>query len=235
MSALQFLVGVLLPPVTAAVLLVGVGIRVRTWYRAPIGKITLYPAAKGSSHLWTGVAKEVILFRSLWGGDPGLWAAAWVFHLSLALIFVGHLRVVTDFPRLWAAVGMGAQGVDTMSAWMGGGVGVVILGMGLYLLGRRFTSPAARDASKVEDYVALLLLLGVIVTGDAMRFLSHFDLEQTRAYFYGLLTLNLRSMPDNSLFWLHFLLGQILLMYIPVGKLLHLPGVFFSHPLLRWE
>ena len=235
MSVLQFLVGVLLPPVTAAVLLLGLAIRVRTWYRAPIGKITLYPAAKNSSQLWAGVTQELFLFRSLWAGDSTLWAGAWIFHVSLALIFVGHLRVVTDFPRLWAAMGMGAEGVNAMSAWVGGAVGVVILGMGLFLLGRRFTSPAARDASKVEDYVTLLLLLGVIVTGDALRFLSHFDLEQTRTYFRGLLTLNLQSMPESPLFWLHFLLGQVLIMYIPAGKLLHLPGVFFTHPLLRWE
>jgi len=235
MSVLQFLVGVLLPPVTAAVLLLGLAIRVRTWYRAPIGKITLYPAAKNSSQLWAGVMQELFLFRSLWAGDSTLWAGAWIFHVSLALIFVGHLRVVTDFPRLWAAMGMGAEGVNVMSAWVGGAVGVVILGMGLFLLGRRFTSPAARDASKVEDYVTLLLLLGVIVTGDALRFLSHFDLEQTRTYFRGLLTLNLQSMPESPLFWLHFLLGQVLIMYIPAGKLLHLPGVFFTHPLLRWE
>jgi len=235
MSVLQFLVGVLLPPVTVAVLLLGLAIRVRTWYRAPIGKITLYPAAKNSSQLWAGVTQELFLFRSLWAGDSTLWAGAWIFHVSLALIFVGHLRVVTDFPRLWAAMGMGAEGVNAMSAWVGGAVGVVILGMGLFLLGRRFTSPAARDASKVEDYVTLLLLLGVIVTGDALRFLSHFDLEQTRTYFRGLLTLNLQSMPESPLFWLHFLLGQVLIMYIPAGKLLHLPGVFFTHPLLRWE
>lgn len=235
MSATQFLVGVMLPPFTAVVLILGLTIRMRTWYRAPIGKITLYPAAKSSSQLWAGVAKEVFLFRSLWGGDPSLWATAWVFHVSLALIFVGHLRVVTDFPRLWAALGMGAEGVNAMSAWIGGAVGVLILGMGLFLLGRRFTSRAARDASKVEDYVALLLLLGVIVTGDALRFFSHFDLEQTRAYFRGLLTLNIQSVPDSPLFLVHFLLGQILFMYVPAGKLLHLPGVLFSHPLLRWE
>ncbi len=235
MSVLQFLVGVVLPPVSVAVLLVGLANRVRVWSRAPLGKITLYPAAKSSSQLWGGVAKEVFLFRSLWGGDPSLWATAWVFHISLALIFVGHLRVVTDFPRLWAALGLGAEGVDVMSAWIGGAVGVLVLGMGLFLLGRRFTSRAARDASKVEDYLALLLLLGVIVTGDALRFFSHFDLEQTRAYFRGLLTLDFGSMPDSPLFWVHFLLGQILLMYIPAGKLLHLPGVLFSHPLLRWE
>ncbi len=235
MNAIQFLVGVVLPPVTVAVLLLGLAIRVRAWYRAPVGKITLYPAAKSRSQLWAGVAKEIFLFRSLWGGDPGLWASAWIFHVSLALIFLGHLRVVTDFPRLWAALGMGREGVDAMSAWVGGAVGVVVLGMGLFLLGRRFTSPAARDASKLEDYVALLLLLGVIVTGDALRFLSHFDLEQTRAYFRGLLTLNVQSVPESPIFLAHFLLGQVLLMYLPAGKLLHLPGVFFSHPLLRWE
>ncbi|MEW6363772.1 MAG: respiratory nitrate reductase subunit gamma [Acidobacteriota bacterium] len=233
MSALQLLIGVILPPITVAVLVAGLIARLRKWSRAPVGKITLYPSAKTGSEVWSHTAKEVFLFRSLWSGDRPLWVGAWIFHASLALIFVGHFRVVTDFPRLWAAFGMGSQDVDVMSAAVGGAVGVVILAIGLYLLVRRFTSRSARDASKTEDYVALVLLLAVIITGDAMRFLTHFDLAEVRAYFQGLFTLNLQVLPQSNLFWVHFLLVQILFMYIPFGKLLHLPGVLFSHPLLR--
>ena len=233
MNAWQLVVGVVLPPVTALALLVGLGIRLARWWRAPVAKITLFPSARSGSQLWAGVAREVFLFRSLWKADEALWAGAWVFHLALALIAVGHLRVVTDFPLLWAALGLGEGDVDVLSASIGGAVGLVVLATGLYLLVRRLTSAPARDASKAEDYVALALLLAVVATGDAMRFFTHIDLTEARAYFQGLATLDLITMPAHPLFWLHFLLAQVLLLYLPFGKLLHLPGVFFCQPLLR--
>jgi nitrate reductase gamma subunit len=34
------------------------------------------------------------------------------------------------------------------------------------------------------------------------------------------------------MFLLHYLLVQILLIYLPFGKLLHIPGIFFSKPLM---
>jgi nitrate reductase gamma subunit len=231
----SFVVSRILPPLTVVALVGGLVYRMLHWYRASVGKITLFPSAAGPTALWTGVAKQVFLFKSLWEADRSLWTGAWVFHAALGLIFVGHVRVVTDFPRLWAAMGMGPTSVDAMSAGVGGAVGLVILAVGVYLLVRRFTIETARDASKMEDYVALALLLAAIISGDAMRFLTHFDLDETRAYFAALVTFQTAPIPQSSLFQLHFFLAQLLLIYLPVGKLLHVPGVFFAHPLLRQD
>jgi nitrate reductase gamma subunit len=235
MIGFSFFVSRLLPPLTLVLLLGGLAYRVVKWSRASVGKITLFPSATGPTDLWTGVAKQVFLFKSLWESDRPLWTGAWVFHAALALIFVGHVRVVTDFPRLWAALGMGPAGVDAMSAGVGGAVGLVILAMGGVLLVRRFSVSTARDASKLEDYIALALLLAVIISGDAMRFLTDFDLAETRAYFAGLVSFQPAPIPQNPLFQLHFFLAQLLLIYLPLGKLLHVPGVFFAHPLLRQD
>ncbi len=235
MSVMQLVVGWLLPPITLAVLLVGVVLRIRQWYRVPTGKITLYPSAKTQGQLWAGIAKQVLLFRSLWDGNRNLWAGSWVFHVSLVLIFIGHFRVPTDFPLLWATLGMGKADVDAMSALTGGILGIVILAAGLYLLARRFLSLYARQASRSEDYVVLALFLIVILTGDAMRFLMHFDLSETREYFASLLSLKVPRVPDNPFFLTHFLTAQLLIMYIPLGKLLHIPGLFLAHGILREE
>ncbi len=67
---------------------------------------------------------------------------ALVFHAMLALILIGHVRVAMDFPRLWAALGINA---DSMSAWVGGAAGIVIMLPVIFLLLRRMTLERVRQ------------------------------------------------------------------------------------------
>ena len=80
-----------------------------------------------------------------------------------------------------------------------------------------------------------LLVIAVLVTGDAMRFGTHFDLEITRQYFTQMATFSLTSaaLPANSMFTLHFLLAQVLIMFIPFSKVLHFGGIFFTQTLIQ--
>jgi nitrate reductase gamma subunit len=105
---------------------------------------------------------------------------AWVFHAMLVLILIGHVRVAMDFPRLWAALGINA---DSMSAWIGGAAGIVIMLTVIFLLLRRMTLERVREITQGGDWFALVLVLLIILSGNAMRFLEHFDLKLTRAYF----------------------------------------------------
>jgi nitrate reductase gamma subunit len=175
----------------------------------------------------------LICFNSLFKGDRALWTGAWIFHVVLALIAFGHIRVFTDFPVLWAAVGLSKEGVDTMSATIGGIAGIVVMLAVGYLLLRRFAVERTREISGFTDYFSLLLLLAVIITGNSMRFGAHFDLNQTREYFWGLLTFSAAPVPASGMFLLHLLLAQLLIISIPFSKILHMGGFFFTHALIR--
>jgi len=231
MSVANF-IGVFLPCLTLVVFLAGIVYRIRKWNKAPVGKMTLTPAPSTASEKWKQILKEVLIFRQLFEGNKSLWAGTWIFHAALALILVGHSRVVTDFPRLWNALGMTNANVDTMSNMIGGTAGVILLAMGVYLLFRRFVVQRVREISDIEDYVSLFLILAIVISGDILRFGTHFDLNQTREYFAGLFTLQPVVVPSNPYFLLHFFLGQILIMWIPFSKFLHIPGVFYSKSLL---
>lgn len=231
MSAANF-IGVFLPYVTIVVFVVGIVYRIRKWNKAPVGKMTLSPFPVSTSDKWKQIFKEVFIFRQLFDGNKSLWAGTWVFHAALALILVGHSRVVTDFPWLWNLLGMSNANVDTMSNTVGGAAGVIILVTGIYLLIRRFTVERVREITDTEDYFTLVLILAIIVTGDILRFGTHFDLNLTREYFAGLLTFNVVSVPSNPYFLLHYFLGQLLIMYVPFSKFLHIPGVFYNKSLL---
>ena len=231
MSAANF-VGVFFPYLTAVVFIAGMVYRIRKWNKAPVGKMTLSPWPITASEKWTKILTEVLVFKQLFDGNKSLWAGTWVFHAALALIIVGHSRVVTDFPRLWNMLGMSNANVDSMSNIVGGAAGVIVLAMGIYLLIRRLTVRHVSEISDTEDYVTLFLILAIIVTGDIVRFGTHFDLNQTREYFAGLVTFQAVSVPSNPYFLLHFFLGQVLIMYMPFSKFLHIPGIFYSKSVL---
>ena len=107
------------------------------------------------------------------------------------------------------------------------------MGTGLYLLSsRRFLLKRVRVISGFEDYAVIALILAIAVTGDLMRLQAHFDLGRVREYVAGLMVLNPGPVPGDPIFLGHLLLVQVLLVYIPFSKFLHIPGIFFSKSLL---
>lgn len=130
---------------------------------------------------------------------------------------------------------MGKDEVDTMSAVLGGGAGFIILVTGIYLLFRRLVIQRVKEISDWEDYFTLGLILAIILTGDCMRFITHFELAQSREYFAALFTFKTATLPADPFFRLHFFLGQILMIYIPFSKFLHIPGVFISKSIIYQE
>jgi len=223
-----------LPYITLLVFIVGMAYRFRSWMKTPQpAKITLFPAPPRGTKLTWGVIQKSLFFPGLFRGDRLLWGAAWIFHAALALIIVGHLRVFTAvFDRILSGYGVR---VDAMSSTWGGIAGIVILAMLLVLLLRRFVIRRVREISNLSDLAALLLLLAIVITGNLMRFGAHFDLQITREYFTGLCRLSLvpTAVPQDSMFQLHFLLVQLLLMYIPYSKILHFGGIFFTQTLIQ--
>jgi nitrate reductase gamma subunit len=190
--------------------------------------MTLFPTPAGGTT--SAVIKETLFFPSLFKGDRVLWFMSWIFHAMLALIAIGHIRVFTDFPALWSALHINA---DTMSAVAGGAAGVAIMIMAAALLFRRAIVARVREISGVGDYFAMLLILAIILSGNAMRFLGHFDLELSRTYFAQLLMFSSPAVPQNGWFLLHFLLAQVLLIYIPFSKIMHFGGVFFTQAAVK--
>jgi nitrate reductase gamma subunit len=68
-----------------------------------------------------------------------------------------------------------------------------------------------------------------------MRFSTHFDLAITREYFANLVTFSVTSagLPQSSMFVLHFFLAQLLFIFIPFSKILHLGGIFFTQTVIQ--
>ncbi len=228
MSAISIIVGVILPPVTFVVFMAAMLKRLWTWKALPQPGMTLFPTS--NSGTTAGVLKETLFFPSLFRSDRFLWAISWLFHVMLALIILGHVRVVVDFPWLWSALHIDA---DTVSTVVGGAAGLMILLMLILLLGRRVVTTRVREISSPGDYFAVFLILAIVLTGNAMRFVGHFDLAATRQYFASLMLLQWPTVPANGWFLAHLFLAQVLLIYIPFSKIMHFGGVFFTQAAIK--
>jgi nitrate reductase gamma subunit len=211
--------------------------RVYKWRKLPSPPMTLFPAPPTEAANTVNTIQEALLFKSLFGGDRVLWLFAWVFHVLLALILVGHLRVFANVDTLLMKFGMSAENIQAMSGGVGGAAGVVILATAVCLLLRRLTIPRVREITGLGDCFALLLIGAILITGNMMRFgAEHFDLATARSYFAGLASFSDvagAGVLNNNLFLVHMTLALLLVILMPFSKILHFGGIFFTHQLIR--
>jgi nitrate reductase gamma subunit len=243
MDLVKILVGVILPYVAVLVFLVGMIYRLSTWKKLASPPMTLFPAPPTEQANTINTLQEAFLFKSLFSGDRVLWILAWTFHAVLALIVLGHFRVFTSLiDSTLKGLGMSEDGIHLMSGGAGGAAGLIILAAVVLLLIRRLTLPRVREITGTADYLALLLITAIIITGNMMRFCypeqyKHF-LTHTREYFGNLMTFSLSGITqmhalDDNLFLVHMCLAFLLVIAIPFSKILHLGGIFFTHQLIR--
>lgn len=220
------LIAVLLTLATL-VMIVGVARKARQYSATPAPlKIPVTPAPKSTGGVVVRMAKEVFLFAALFRASKWTWIFGWIFHVSLALAFVRHLRYVIDpegmlgfmmpFLNLWIVQTAGKYAVFGM-----------IIGL-LGLLARRFLVARVRYISAPSDYLMLLLLLAIAITGFVMSFITHVDITQVKVFMLGILNFDLQQLPEGTALVAHLLLVALLGLILPFSKLLHIPGVFFA-------
>ncbi len=195
--------------------------------------MTLFPAP---GNVATGTLAEILFFPSLFRGDKALWFFSWTFHVSLALIFDSSCRVVTGLiDSMLISFGMNQAGVNAMSTYSGTAAGFVMMASGAVLLLRRLATQRVREITSFGDIFALALILGVVITGNLMRVMpaAHVDLAATRVWIGTLVTFSPEVQGLPTMFLIHALLGQLVFMYIPFSKILHLGGIFFTQPLIQ--
>jgi nitrate reductase gamma subunit len=196
-------------------------------------KIVLTPAPKTASGVAKRLAEEILCFSSLFKADGFLWMAAWLFHASLVLLFVGHLGglVIPKFAE--ATLGLNESQFEHLAQVSGSAVGIVAIATVLWLLIRRMTAERPRAISTFSDFFALILLLLILGTGNHMRFMGGLDILQARQFVGGWLAFHPVPPPSNPVFAAHVLLVSVLLVYIPFSKLVHIGGAALFSPTLN--
>jgi [DsrC]-trisulfide reductase subunit M len=201
------------------VLLLGLAYRIRGYVRVPAPlKIPTTPAPTTRAGVALRLAREVVLFESLFKANLWLWACGWLFHAGLALVLLRHLRYFTEPVWSWVALlqPLGVYAGFAMAAGLAG------------LWARRFFVASVRYISTPSDHLMLALLLAIAGSGLAMKFVAHTDIVGVKAFFLGLLYFDWQPLPADGLLYAHLALVALLMLVFPFSKLLHAPGVFFS-------
>lgn len=218
MSTLSLLFVVLFY-VATILLAVGLIRKIVQYARTPAPlKIPTTPAPMRTSGVAFRMAREVVLFESLFKSTKWTWIFGWMFHFGLLLVLIRHLRYfVADVP-VWlnAIQPFGKYAAFMMIAGLAG------------LLARRFLVDRVRYISTPSDYLHLILLIGIGVSGALMTFVVHTDIVQLKVFVLGLLRLSPQPVPEDPILLAHLAMVALLMIIFPISKLLHAPGVFFS-------
>ena len=249
---------VIVPYAALAVFLAGFVYRVIQWGRAPVpfripatcGQAKTLPGIKtnpvenpaGFRGVVVRMAGEVFLFRSLFrntnteivGGRPVYGSAKWLwffgllFHGSLFIIVLRHLRFFTEpiapaVTALSALDGFFEIGVPSLY------LSDVVLIAGLaFLLLRRIILAKVRYISLFADYFPLLLIAGIAATGLLMRHFFPVDQNALKTLAIGWITFApVAPTGISALFYIHLSFVFLLLFWFPFSKLMHMGGIFF--------
>lgn len=257
MGNMHMLLGVAIPYFTFALFVLGFMVRIARWIRTPVpfnitttaGQqktlpwIKPNPVENPSNYLGVilRMAGEVFLFRSLFrnsrsflsGGrliaqsDKWLWSAGIVFHYTMFIIVLRHIRFFNEVPPLPIRL------IDMTDSMFQVGVPALYLtGVGFmaavgFLFLRRLTGQM-RVLSTAADYFPLALFLLIGLTGAAMRYLAHVDIPAIKAHMMSLVHLAPATQKLDDLFYVHIFLVSVFMAYFPMSKLVHAGGIFFS-------
>ena len=205
--------------VATAVFVVGLALKIRDYARTPAPlKIPTTPAPITRGGVALRMAREVVLFESLFRSNLWTWLFGWLFHAGLALVLIRHLRYFIEPVWGWVAF------VQPFGVYAGFAMAAGLAG----LWARRMFVARVRFISTPSDHLMLALLLAIAGSGLAMKFIAHTDIVAVKAFVLGLERFALQPLPAGALLLAHLGLVALLLLIFPFSKLLHAPGLFFS-------
>ncbi|WP_126455171.1 respiratory nitrate reductase subunit gamma [Sulfuriflexus mobilis] len=205
--------------VATVTLVAGLAYRIYTYAKTPAPlKIATTPAPTTRAGVAYRLAREVVLFESLFKATKWTWLFGWAFHFGMLLVLLRHLRYFTDTPWFWVNL------IQPFGIYAG-----FVMLLGLFgLWARRFLVDRVRYISSPSDHLMLLLLIGIAASGLLMKFVSHTDIVGVKNFAIGLMEFNFQPMPESPILMVHLGLVAVLMIIFPFSKLLHAAGVFFS-------
>ena len=218
MSTLTILYAVLFY-CAAVVFVVGLTRKILCYAKTPAPlKIPTTPAPVTAAGVGWRMAREVVLFESLFKSSKLTWIFGWAFHLALLLVVLRHLRYFQE--PVWLPVVL-IQAFGTYA-------GFVMLAALAGLWARRWLVDRVRYISTPSDHLMLALLLTIALSGLVMSFVAHTDILAVKAFMLGLLRFDWQPLPAEPVLLVHLALVALLMFIFPISKLLHTPGLFFS-------
>ncbi|KLU67808.1 hypothetical protein DEAC_c02140 [Desulfosporosinus acididurans] len=183
--------------------------------------------------------KEIVFIKTLFENQRPFWWLSYALHLGIYFIFVWTFLLVAGAVSMLNGIVVAA---NTTSIWglllfyltyITGIIGLVLvaLGSGLLVLRRMFDSTLKKYTTP-QEYFNLLLLFAAVVTG-IITWSSDFTFGTAREVTAGIITFT--PFAANGLLVLHVILVGIMLIYIPLSKMSHYVGKYFTFHTVLWD
>ncbi|HAA76956.1 TPA: hypothetical protein DCE37_17745 [Candidatus Latescibacteria bacterium] len=204
-------------------LIPGPGSTFRVWSRQYRPTIDLFPQNEMSlgRRLWHDF-KGLILFSGLFRRDKPLWLGSWLFHVSLTILFIVHLKWILPL-TIWLD--------DETLRQVGIYAGWALMASAIYLLIRRLLVARVRQVTSLTDYVSEILLALTVATG-LWVVTERPDASEVSRYLSGLVSFSPEMPTFHRSLVLHLLSMQLLLLVMPFSHLLHSGGILVSRRFL---
>jgi nitrate reductase gamma subunit len=197
----------------------GLAYKIAQYARTPAPlKIPTTPAPLTLRGVCLRMARELVLFESLFKSNKWIWLFGWMFHFALLLVLLRHLRYFIEPVWGWIAL------LQPFGLYAGFAMAAGLAGLWV----RRIAVERIRYITGPSDHLMLALLCGIVVSGFFMRYVDRTDIVSLKAFVLGLVYFDWQPLPADPILLIHLGLVAALMAVFPFSKLLHAPGIFFS-------
>ena len=176
--------------------------RMLAWARyAPLRP---FPEKTLSLSVFLSGLTDILLLRRLLRVNDVLWLGEWVFHASLLVLFLSHLKYIFDpGPPIIAAVEIPAR----VAAWL--------LPASLLYIGVMKIIIEKKVYVSSYNFMLLGAMMVSCVSGLLMKYSLRADLAGIKHFTMGLVTFHIVTPPGTLIFLFHFFIFLMLLMSLP--------------------
>lgn len=225
------------------------------------GRMELYPVPKEKGHEHGGsyfeevewwnkerevshgtelieMLKEMLFIKKLFDNQRPLWWISYALHLGIYMLIAFTILLVAGALTLLgggqvsSSAGVWGSLIFYLTAFTGlSGLILATFGSGMLLL-RRLFDETLRKYTTPQEYFNLVLLYSAVVTG-ILVWVPDLSFGMAREITANLLTFT--SFQASTLFIIHLIVLFVMFTYIPLSKMSHYVGKYFSFHKVLWE
>jgi len=219
MNGLLWIIGGVLPYAAMFALIAGIAGRAIRWKLMPKSvHWTFFPPPQTLMAQARFMAAEIFTFHAVWKRNKVLWIGAWTFHVSMAILVVWLLLMLCGVSLAWLC-------------WLG----AALMGFtSAYLIVYRFVKPEARALSTPVEFFNLGFFFLIVLVSGAMVLFQQPPIEEIRRYLLDILAFRSPAPPQAPLFYAVLFLVEMLMIYFPFSRMIHMVSKYFAFHTIDW-
>lgn len=183
--------------------------------------------------------KEIVFIKKLFENQRPLWWSSYALHLGIYLLMAWTVLLVVGAVTMLNGIEVSANSASLwglMIFYLSFGTGFFGLAIGtlgvVLLLVRRMFHSTLKKYTTPQEYFNLFLLFAALFTG-ILTWGADLSFHSARVVTGNLITFT--PFEASGLVTLHVILVGIMLIYIPISKMSHYVGKYFTFHTVLWD